>query len=363
VTITALHGNHGPFADWVVSSTPGMADSTKLYHDEVGPWRDEVAADTIEVRQKHQEILDVADALTASGVDLFNYVRKDGTTPFTAVQWGVSPPPNANDLSLPTTAWTRSRMNEYLMGSMSSSGAVMTGPLYLFGLPTQPTMAASKAYVDSVLGAGGTMNASVTIVASNPFLRLKSSGTNENRTIEAISADGFTRWVMAMADNTPVSGGGGANFFLARYTDTGALIDYPLSILRATAAVTMSGSLTVNGNRPVLTTFGGQTMIGGNRITTFDAGSFGAGTTFQPNAYNANYQLYRNTGAHTFLAPANDCAIDVIIYNQSPGGITFSGFTVGPNTGDLLTVTGGHWFIISVRRIWGISTYVIKALQ
>ena len=358
VTITALHGNAGPWDDWMVSSTPGMADSTKLYHDAVGPMHDTVVADHAEVVTMHAEILQVAQDLEESGIDLFNYVRKDGTTPFEAVQTGIAPPINANDASFPTTAWTRSRMNEYLAGSMSSAGAAMTGPLYLHGAPTQPLMAATKAYVDSVLGAGGQMNASVTITASAPFLRLRPLTTNETRTLEAVSVDGVARWVMALADNTPVSGGNaGANFFLARYNDAGALIDYPLTIARSTGVL-------MNLGKQVITTALGLTTTGGNRHTTYSVGAVGAGQTYKPNAYNGNYQYYTNTGAHTFAAPDNECAVDVLVGNTpTSGGITFSGFMVGPNTGDLLTTTNGHYFIISVRKILGVSTYVIKAVQ
>jgi hypothetical protein len=267
VTITALHGNYGPFDDWVVSSTPGMADSTKLYHDEVGPWRDEVAADTIEVRAKHAEILAVADALQASGVDLFNYVRKDGTTPFTAAQPGVHPVPNSNDTMLATTGWARARMNEYLRDSMSSSGAAMTGPLYLAGPPSQPLMASTKKYVDDTVASMGATKLSVT---------------------------------------------------------------------------------------------GGQTTTGGFNFTVFvpPAGNI------RVDALLGNYQSIGNSGTFTITAPALDCAVDLMVVNAaSAGAIAFSGFTVGQNTGDLLTTTNGHIFIISIRRIAGISTYVIKALQ
>ena len=363
VTITALHGNHGPFDDWMVSSTPGMADSTKLYHDAVGPLHDQVVIDHAEVVTKHAEIMQVAQDLEESGIDLFNYVRKDGTTPFTAAQPGTAPAANSNDNSLVTSAWTRSRMNEYLQGSMSSAGAAMTGPLYLAGPPTQPLMAATKGYVDSIIGAGGVISNVVTITTSNPSLRLRPTTTNENRMIEALSSEGLNRWTLVLADTAPISGGNnGANFALYRYADAGSLLDAAMTINRATAAVVFAGSLTSAG-RPVLTTIGGLTMAGGNRLTTFDAGSFGAGQTFTPNAFNSNYQLYRNMGAHTFAAPTADCAVDVMIYNQAPGTITFSGYQVGPNTGDLLTNTAGHWFIISVRRMWNISTYVVKALQ
>lgn len=347
-----------------------MADSTKLYHDAIGPMYNEVVADTDEVRQKYNEIVQAANDLVAAGLDLYNYVRVDGTTPFQAVQAGAHPATPSNDNSLATTAWTRGRMNEYLRDSMSSSGAAMTGPLYLSGPPTQPLMAATKSYVDAVLGAGGTMNASVTIVASNPSVRLRSTSTNENRNFEALSVDGLQRWVLTLADQSPLGANNqGANFMLARYTDTGALIDYPIRIDRSngmvqvradpTAALHVATKQYVDNGRVA----GGVTTVGGNRITTFDAGAYGAGQTFTPNAFNSNYQLYRNVGAHTLAAPAADCAMDIMVYNQSPGAITFSGYNVGPNTGDLLTLTVGHWFIISIRRLWGISTYVIKALQ
>jgi len=354
VTITALHGNAGPWDDWVVSSTPGMADSTKLYHDAVAPLHDEVVADHAEVVAKHAEIMQVAQDLEESGIDLFNYVRKDGTTPFEAPQPGAHPVINSNDNMFATTAWTRARMNEYLMGSMSSAGASMTGPLYLFGAPTQPLMAATKKYVDDIIGSGGTINNVVTITTSNPSVRLRSTATNENRMIEALSVDGIARWTLTLADNTPVTGGNtGANFSLARYTDTGVLIDYPITINRATGLMLVLG-------KPVLTTGGGQTITGGFGFTPYSQPN----GSFTPNPLNGNYQFTGNSGAFTITAPTTDCAIDVLITNGAgAGAITFTGFTVGNNTGDLLTVTVGHRFIISFRRINGVSTYVIKALQ
>ena len=267
VFITALHGSPGPFADWMVSSTPGMANSTKLYHDAVAPMHATVVADHADVVIKHAEILAVAQDLEESGIDLFNYVRKDGTTPFTAPQPGAHPVVGSNDTMLATTAWTRARMNEYLMGSMSSSGAVMTGPLYLSGLPSQPAMAATKAYVDSV----------------------------------------------------------GAAYSAAK-----------------------------------LSTTGGQTISGGFHFNVFvpPAGNISI------NALNGNYQSIGNVGAFTITAPTVDCAVDLMVVNAAGAGtISFSGFTVGPNTGDLLTNVNGHIFIISIRRMANISTYVIKALQ
>lgn len=354
INVTALHGDPGPWGDWVVSSTPGMADSTKLYHDAIAPMHTEIVADYADILIKHAEIVQAANDLVAAGLDLYNYVRRDGTTAFNAIQTGVHPNANSNDNALVTSAWTRARLGEYLANAMSSGGAVMTGPLYLNAAPTQPLMAATKGYVDSVLGAGGTMNASVTIVASNPFLRLRPSATNENRSIDAFSVDGIMRWSMVLADSSPGSGNNtGSNFLLARYTDTGVLIDYPLSINRATGIMSSLG-------RQVLTAGGGATIMGGFAFIPYaqPAGSFAV------NAMNGNYQYTANNAAFTITAPTVDCAVDILVTNgASAGGITFSGFTVGINTGDLLTTTNGHRFIISFRRINGISTYVIKALQ
>jgi hypothetical protein len=114
----------------------------------------------------------------------------------------------------------------------------------------------------------------------------------------------------------------------------------------------------------LLRSTGNQTTTGGYRFTAYDAGTLTAGQTLTPNAYNGNYQYYTNNAAHTLAAPANDSALDILITNGAAAGvITFSGYTVGSNTGDLLTTTNAHKFIASIRRINGTSTYVIKALQ
>ena len=106
--------------------------------------------------------------------------------------------------------------------------------------------------------------------------------------------------------------------------------------------------------------FGGQTIQGGFLIAPF---ALTAGN-ITINALLGNYQTITNNAAFTITAPANDCAVDIMVTNSgSAGGITFTGFTVGSNTGDLLTTTNGHRFIISFRRMAGVSTYVIKALQ
>jgi hypothetical protein len=105
------------------------------------------------------------------------------------------------------------------------------------------------------------------------------------------------------------------------------------------------------------------TISVGYTLTPFNKGTVSSGT-YTPAASDGNYQYYTNNGAHTVAAPSSDCAIDILCTNgASAGAITFSGFTVGSNTGDTLTTTNTNKFLISLRRINTVSTYVIKALQ
>lgn len=105
---------------------------------------------------------------------------------------------------------------------------------------------------------------------------------------------------------------------------------------------------------------GGQQIVGGYSIKPYNLVNI-PNTTINP--LLGNYQYGNNTGAFTFTAPTVDCAVDILVTNTAAAGsISFSGFTVG-STGDTLTTTNGHRFLISFRRINGISTYLIKALQ
>lgn len=105
------------------------------------------------------------------------------------------------------------------------------------------------------------------------------------------------------------------------------------------------------------------TITTGYLITPFSIGTITTGTTTLSGA-NGNYQYLTDNGAFTLAAPAADTAIDVLITNgASAGTITFTGFTVGTNTGDALTTTNASKFLLSVLRINGTSTYTVKALQ
>lgn len=140
-----------------------------------------------------------------------------------------------------------------------------------------------------------------------------------------------------------------------------------------TGGITMTGPLILKGDPTAdleaapkqyvdkrLALVGGQTTTGGFNFTPYNqpSGSF----TVDP--WKHNYQYWTCTGASTITAPASDCAVDILVTNSPGGAITFSGFTVNAaNAGDPLTTTNGHRFIVSIRRIASISTYVVKALQ
>ena len=105
------------------------------------------------------------------------------------------------------------------------------------------------------------------------------------------------------------------------------------------------------------------TISVGYTLTAFNAGTLNTGT-FTPAPASGNYQFAASNGAFTFAAPGSDCAIDILLTNGTAAGtITFSGYTVSASVGDALTTTSTNKFIISVRRINGTSTYLIKALQ
>ena len=371
--ITAVHGNPGPWNDWVISSTPGMADSTKLYHDAVGPMHDQVAADRDEVEIYRDEIIAAAQALEAAGLDAQNFVRRDGAVPFIATQRGVAPASGANDNTLVTAAWSRARSLEYAGQAMQRTGDTMTGFLTLHAQPVNPFHAATKAYVDAIIGAGGTMNNSLTIHTTSPAVRLRATGTGQNRTIEALGLNGAYRWVLSVADAGAESGGNaGSNFALYRYNDGGAYLGQAFYVLRASGDAGFSGTLAVGGN---LNVAAGGANINGNIANAGDFWTYRAdntGVVWMGNARSA--RIYWNGSTWDFNAGGISCGGSPLtgghlncysIYTQGYGittwGLTSHGaaqingaFTVNANVGNQLTLTGaGHNQIMLYDTDWG----------
>jgi hypothetical protein len=329
-TVTAIHGNPGPHSDWMISSTPGMADSTKLYHDAVAPMHDTVVADTAQVITLHAEIIAAAQALEESGLDAYAFIRKDGTVPFEALQRGIAPTAGANDSYIPTTAWVCARLIEYAGDALLKAGGTMTGPLYLSGAPTVALQAVTKAYVDGLISTPHVVNDYLGIRGVAPMLYLQSTGTQQNRFIESRSAAGAARWQMHMADNALESGGDvGSNWTLTRFNDGGSALGSALTVMRQTGEVRVAQAMTV----------GAGANITGNVTVAGDL------KAYRPNT---------NTGAVVLNASGNAYHLYDGATHQLGGG----GISVGGNS-----LTSGHINCYSIYTqghpitTWGLTSH------
>ncbi len=121
-----------------------------------------------------------------------------------------------------------------------------------------------------------------------------------------------------------------------------------------------SPSQFINGFGLLRSTVADQTLSGGWNVTahTYATGNIAIDCGQGP------LQIVSNAGAFTITAPGNDGDTVLQITNITGAGtVTFSGFTVGPDTGDILTTTVGSKFSVVIWRINGISSYYIYAYQ
>jgi hypothetical protein len=107
-----------------------------------------------------------------------------------------------------------------------------------------------------------------------------------------------------------------------------------------------------------------QTLSGGANVTAFNVGTFSAGTSPTTIDFGACPLQYGvNGGNCTITAPSADgSCILMLTNNNSAGALTFSGWTVGPNTGDSISTSTACIFSISMWRINGTASYFIKNL-
>jgi hypothetical protein len=75
-------------------------------------------------------------------------------------------------------------------------------------------------------------------------------------------------------------------------------------------------------------------------------------------------QYVNNAGAFTITAPSQAGSCILTIFNQAgAGAVTFTGWTVGSNVGDVFTTTNGHKFSLMMWGVNGVYSYSVKALQ
>ncbi len=229
------------------------------------------------------------------------------------------PPGNSNDTSIATTAFVTSAVN-----TLSASDAATYAPL------ASPTF---------------TGNPRITTTPA----------ANDNSTLIADTAFVTPAIAAAIAPLAPINS--------PTFTGTPHLTTTPATASNDTSIATTAF---VKAQGPYLSPSATATITVGYAFTPYNGGTVTTGT-FTPSAANGNYQYYTNGGAHTLAAPAADCAVDILITNAASGAgaITFTGgFTVAiGNVGDALTLAANAKFIVSIRRVNSISTYVIKALQ
>ena len=106
-----------------------------------------------------------------------------------------------------------------------------------------------------------------------------------------------------------------------------------------------------------------QSLSGGANVTSDNLGTFSTGTlTVDCGARPLQYLV--NAGTFTIAAPSNDGSCVLKMTNTTGAQVpTFSGFTVNSNTGEPITTTSGNVFFISIWRIGGVSSYLVKSAQ
>jgi hypothetical protein len=110
-------------------------------------------------------------------------------------------------------------------------------------------------------------------------------------------------------------------------------------------------------------TLADQMLSGGANVTANNIGTVSSGTTTL-DCGKSPLQYMTNNGAFTLAAPSNDGSCIINVTNgASAGAITFSGWTVGSNTGDTYATTNTNVYSLFVRRINGKASYQWSALQ
>lgn len=106
-----------------------------------------------------------------------------------------------------------------------------------------------------------------------------------------------------------------------------------------------------------------QVFLGGLTTVSIPLGTVSSGT-LTVNCGLGEQQNFINNGAFTLAAPTTDGSTTLLMTNgATAGAVSFSGFSVGALTGDLLTTTNANKFSFFVWRNNGTAGYRIAAHQ
>jgi hypothetical protein len=106
-----------------------------------------------------------------------------------------------------------------------------------------------------------------------------------------------------------------------------------------------------------------QSLSGGAVVVSVNLGTLTSGT-LSTNCGQGPLQFFTNNGSLSIAAPTNDSSCMILMTNGASAVVpTFSGFSVGAQTGDALTTTNTSKFTLSIWRINGVSGYRVAAHQ
>lgn len=252
------------------------------------------------------------------------------------------------------------------LSGLTLSTLTMTGGLTVLGLGTS----------GGVAGVGSATISNVRLVS--PKTALYTMANTDLATLITYSSANASSFIFPQAATAIGSAFAGGWFVDVQNIATGALILAPIvSLINGGANFTVfknqglrvisdgtgnyqtitGGALAVSLNNTA------QTFSGGLRLVSFNLGTIATATITLDSGSGPVQRLLSN-GAFTVAAPTNEGELDLLVVNSTNAGpVTFSGFSVGSNTGDTYTTTNTQKFILMVRNISAAPTYAWKALQ
>lgn len=187
-------------------------------------------------------------------------------------------------ISAPLTV-ARSTGNATFVGTTTMAAATVSGTANIF-----------TANITNATFVNASFTSALTVSALNV--------SGASGTYRAVNGNTGTspRWGMALGDNAPESGGNaGSNFSLGRFTDSGAAIDDPLTIIRSTGQAIftqapLAPSFFTNGASGTYRAFEGQT----NQVNRWTL-LLGDNAAETGSNVGSNFSLYRYSDAGVLL--------------------------------------------------------------
>jgi len=175
---------------------------------------------------------------------------------------------------------------------------------------------------------GDTMTGTLMLATSSPAITFNKSAAGFAAGIWSMT-NGNARWQIQPGNTGAESGSNaGSDFGILRYNDAGNPIDTPFSINRASAAINITGDLTINKSDPMLI-LNKSTTTQVNDIRGYMNGSarwimrLGSGTGEPGSNAGTDFELYNLSDAGTLLgSPLN--------INRATGNTTLTSLWINP---------------------------------